>query len=577
MKITRQLHWILFLLLTLSCARQTAPTGGPKDTIPPTIISALPKSGTTNVTSKQVELTFDEFVALNNPKDQIIITPDVEKKYEISARKKKVVIDFENDLKANTTYSINFRDGVQDITEKNSAENLKIAFSTGTYIDSLSISGNVADALTHKPIKDATIALYEQDTFNIFRHRPVYIGKTNEKGNFKIEYLKNGNFFIYAFDDRNKNLITDSRSESYGFSKTNIQLDQHIANIKINMVRLDSRPLKLTSARPSNTYFNIRFPKGISSYRLTTSNDSIYSILTPDNSNIKVYNTIANADSIAMKLTAQDSVQNSIDTTLYAKFITRETTKEKFSVAVAELIASEQKSTIKAQLNFNKPLKKINYDSITFSLDSLTIIRFDSTNIQINNQTGILLIEKALPKNFFKPKEQPAPEQVAPQPRPATPQPRNQQPRTTPPKQNSRPRPAPENNMRFGKGFLISVENDSSATLDQSVKPIRPEDSSIILVNITTSEPNYIVQLVNREFKVLQQFINQPRVRFDDLPAGDYQIRLVIDRDQNKAWSPGSFATKTEPEPIVYYQNEKKVPLVNLKANWELGPLLITF
>src|SRR5688500_9616133 len=119
MKIRKQTHWLFYPLFLLACARQTTPTGGPKDSIPPQLVSSYPKQAATNFKEKTVELTFDEDVALNNPKEQLIITPALAKDPVIKTKKEKVTITFEEDLKDSSTYSINFRESIQDITEKN--------------------------------------------------------------------------------------------------------------------------------------------------------------------------------------------------------------------------------------------------------------------------------------------------------------------------------------------------------------------------------------------------------------------------------------------------------------------------
>ena len=182
MKLTKSLHWLIFPLFVLSCARQTSPTGGPKDTIPPILVRSFPVKEQTNFKDNSIELIFDEAVAVNNPKEQIIITPDINKDYDIVAHKNRVSLTLNNKLKDSTTYSFNFRDAVQDITEKNPAVNLKLAISTGSYIDSLSIEGITVDPIKDKEYKDITIALYESDTFNILKHKPVYLTKSNDKG-----------------------------------------------------------------------------------------------------------------------------------------------------------------------------------------------------------------------------------------------------------------------------------------------------------------------------------------------------------------------------------------------------------
>jgi hypothetical protein len=264
MKLINNLHWFICALFLLSCARQSSPTGGPKDTIPPVLMRALPPNETINFDANQLELIFSEDIILNTPKEQLIVTPTIGKDYDITYRRNTVVIEFEEPLQDSTTYTFNFRESIQDITEKNPVENLKLAFSTGTYLDSLSIQGTIYDLLKGTPVKDATVALHvENDTFNIFEHPAVYFTKTNDKGEFIITHLKPDNYYLYAFEDKNRNLIVNSRTESYGFLSEHQYLIENIEGISVGLVRLDAGPLKITSARPYNTYFNIRTTKNL--------------------------------------------------------------------------------------------------------------------------------------------------------------------------------------------------------------------------------------------------------------------------------------------------------------------------
>ncbi|HZB12634.1 MAG TPA: Ig-like domain-containing protein, partial [Chryseolinea sp.] len=86
MKILKHSHWIFYFLFALSCARQTAPTGGPKDSIPPTLITSIPKAGQINFKGNSIELTFSEPIFLNNPKDELLITPAIGKEFDIEAK-----------------------------------------------------------------------------------------------------------------------------------------------------------------------------------------------------------------------------------------------------------------------------------------------------------------------------------------------------------------------------------------------------------------------------------------------------------------------------------------------------------
>lgn len=257
-------------LLLTHCARQTSPTGGPQDTIPPSLLNSIPKHRTVHFSGNQIQLEFDELVQVNNPKEQLIIAPSIGKNFEMTVKKETVTLKFENKLPDSTTYTITFRESIQDLNEKNPARNLMLAFSTGAYLDSLSIEGNVQDILTGEALAEITVALHpENDTFNIFKHPAPIITKTTKAGKFKIDYLKPGTYKLYAINDKNRNLLADSRTESFAFIATPINLDSDTSGLTLNLLKLDSRPLKITSTRPYNTYYNIKFSKNIRSYQLT--------------------------------------------------------------------------------------------------------------------------------------------------------------------------------------------------------------------------------------------------------------------------------------------------------------------
>lgn len=542
------------------CARQTAPTGGPKDTIPPKVQVSIPRANQTNFRGNEVLLTFDEFVALDNPKQKIIITPDVNNKYEIKARKKTVTLIFEEPLKENTTYAINFLESVKDITEKNPANNLRLAFSTGDYIDSLDIQGVVLDATTRKEIKNATVALYQQDTFSIFQHKPSYLTKTDDKGLYALQNLKPGAYYLYAFSDANKNLIVDSKSESYAFTTKPLELSRNVKTEPLSMIRLDSRPLKMTSARPYNSYYNIKLSKGILTYSLKQDIvDSLYSITADNNTSIKIFNTFSQ-DSLPINLRATDSLHQTLDTTLYVKFLTKRSTPETFGLTLANWTIEKERAIIEGSVRYSKPIEAINFDSIYYVVDTLNRITFTPTDISIDKNRQEIRFRKSFDKTLFK----------ASTANPSS----EQRPKQSPTKS---PTTVPEQQIVFATASFISVEADTSTTLAETVKPLGLEDTGILKVNIQTEEPNYILQLLDKSFNVIKQARNRSTVSFEYIKPGDYFLRLIIDRDNNGFWSPGNILKGEPTEDVVFYQSEKKTNVVNLKANWELGPLLISY
>ena len=567
MTLRKNLHWFVYILFLGSCARQSAPTGGPKDTIPPVLIKAVPPNETINFDAGKIELIFSEHIILNAPKEQLIVTPTISKDYKITARKNTVILEFEKPLLDSTTYTFNFRETVQDITEKNPVENLTLAYSTGDYIDSLSIEGTVYDMRKGKEVSDATVALHvENDTFFIFEHPAVYFTKTDKQGKFRIDHLKPDNYFIYAFQDKNRNLIVNSRSESYGFLSDHLYLLENIEGVKIGMVNLDAGPLKITSARPYNTYFNIKTSKKLRTFRLAAIDSSTLSYtFGEDHANIRLYDT-TEKDSIKVHLLAFDSIDNKIDTAFYAKFAARQVTPEVFSADVLSTRIISHTGQIEAILQFSKPLRSINYDSIYFQVDSLTRVNFSRKDGRWDPLKRQITITKTTSPSVFGNGE---------------PNGQARRGRVPPPQQDEGEQLKKINELNLRTAAFISIEGDTSETIVQQIKPLSAQELSIINIGIRTAEESFIVQLVDRDFNVIQEVANETSVRFENVVPGDYQVRLIIDRNQNGRWDPGNYFEKREPEQIIYYRGaDGTTTIKGVKANWEVGAgdeMLITY
>ncbi|HEY6438316.1 MAG TPA: Ig-like domain-containing protein [Ignavibacteriaceae bacterium] len=560
MKYKRFFTFLAVCILMQQCAKQTAPTGGAKDEIPPTLIRSNPAHKATNFNGKEIQLTFDELIQLNNPREQLIITPSIGKKFEATAKKNKIVLELNSELKDNTTYTINFRESVQDLTEKNPAQ-VKLAFSTGPYVDSLNVIGTVKDILTNKDLNNYTVALTPaSDTFNIFKHAASWITLADKQGRFALENLKPGKYFIYAFDDRNKNLLVDSKSEKYGFKSDYINLVEASDSIKIQVFKLDASNLKLIASRPTFAYFNIRFSKSLINHKISSSDSTqkIYNVLEPDLSTIKVFNTIPDLDSLQVRVQAQDSTDSKVDTLIYIKFPKKESTKDKFTAKVEFANQYENNSLFSTSIIFSKPVVRLNQDSIYIQIDSLTRITFAQSEYEWNENMTKVTINKKLdepkkpdpPKDVLTKKGLSGPEE----------------------KKSSEPK----NQLIIAKGSILSIENDTVSLITTPVKMIKIENYGIISTEIKTKE-DFIVQLVDKNDKVVDEKKNTKNATFDNIPAGTYALRLLVDLNKNGRWDAGNYTSKTQPEPVVHYTNPKGGTETFLKANWYVGPLLITY
>lgn len=567
MKVKNLLIIVTLSVLVQNCAKQTAPTGGPKDETPPKLIKSDPKHQQTKFNGKNIELTFDELVQLNNPREQIIITPSIGKKFIVEAKKDKVTLNFNSPLQDSTTYNINFRESIQDLNEKNPAKGIKVAFSTGTYIDSLSISGNVQEALTEKEAKNFTVAAIQaSDTFNVFKHPASWVTQTDEKGNFSLENLKPSKYFVYAFDDKNKNLFIDSKSERYGFLREDLNLKKSIDTLSIKAIKLDASNLKLISAKPTFSYYQIRLSKSLTHYEIK-STEKILSNIDTDNASIKIYNTMQLTDSLQIRLSAQDSTSNELDTAVYLKFNKQKSTKEKFIVKTEENNYLENKSLLRIVLSFSKPVLKLNQDSIYLQLDSINRISFSNNDFTWNEYSTRLTITKNLTLNKIETKNEAEKPSVRQDEKRGKPE--EKQIRVANPQKQY-------NQLIFSDACFVSAELDSTKKSSQNVRIVTAEQTGALITKIETKE-NFILQVINKNNQVVQEITNEKTHKFENLPPDTYRLRLQIDLNKNGKWDTGNIDTRTLPEPIIFYYNPKHEKEINLKANWELGPLLITF
>ena len=146
-----------YLSFFTSCANIGMPSGGLKDTIPPYVLHSIPAFNQVNFTDQKVKLTFNEFIIVEGLNEKFVVSPPTSKRPIFRTKGKSLIIDLNEKLKSNTTYSLDFKDGVSDNNEKNPLRNLRLAFSTGPTVDSLRIVGFVKDAFTLEPIRGASI------------------------------------------------------------------------------------------------------------------------------------------------------------------------------------------------------------------------------------------------------------------------------------------------------------------------------------------------------------------------------------------------------------------------------------
>lgn len=256
----RLLIWAALVLS--ACARQGAPSGGPKDTRPPMVDTLhSTRNYSTHFAEKRISLQFDEWVVLNNPNNQVIISPPLAKKPEITLKGKAVILRFDKDevLRPNTTYTINFGAAIKDFHEGNQAKDLRFVFSTGDFIDSLSFRGIAVDAFTGDPLENISVMLYDNLSDTVVRKdRPYYFAQTDKGGQYEFKNLRSGPFQLAAFEDADLNLRWDGDAEKIAFLDSTLQVIDSLHVLQPLKLFKNTPVFRLTGEN-ANRYGLLRF------------------------------------------------------------------------------------------------------------------------------------------------------------------------------------------------------------------------------------------------------------------------------------------------------------------------------
>ena len=329
MSVRAELLALLALVALLeSCAAVAPPLGGPRDRTPPRRISSLPDSAARNVKQQFITLNFSEPVITKELSKNLLITPQLpdDNPYKLREDRNSVTLLFDKPLDENTTYSFNFREGVVDITEALPAKNAYLTFSTGPALDSGKVSGGLTDLLTARPVENASIGLYRvADTLGVRKGRPYYTVLTDKAGKFSLNFLKDGDYQLFAVVDKNNNGHYDE-GEKIAYLPAPVGIHGSTAKpVDLVLTQPDKRPPLLTNRTASPTQLRLSFGEGLRTAALaplsSTANAAVAEAvqLADRGRTVVVYKTADVGDGRYL-LTAADSTGNISHDTLQVKF-----------------------------------------------------------------------------------------------------------------------------------------------------------------------------------------------------------------------------------------------------------------
>lgn len=531
---------IFFILTVSSCARVGAPTGGPEDETPPSLLSSRPVDGATNFTGQVLQLTFDERIVTRSIETDLIITPKPSGSYRARVNKNILSLSFTEAFDPNTTYSLSFGNTIQDITNNNPAEGINLSFSTGDYIDSLTLSGKVLNLYNQEPIKNLLVSLYtEKDSLDILTGPASYYSRTDSAGNYNFRNLPSGKFRVYSARDKNNNSKADSETESFGFYKDTLTVNSSLTDIDFTIQNLNTSKLRTTSARPFGIYFDLSFNKSVRDFQILEGDDYVYS--KPENSKIRFYRMDRSYnDTTQVIFSVRDSLNTVHVDTAQVTFNESKLSPVNFSVEIKPS-TNELPPQDTIAITFNKPVIQFNPDSILYQLDSTTQIPLDPTTIIWNslNTTAsfpidvVSLLNQKQSSNFT---------------------------------------------LIFKSAAFISADNDSSIEQNKNISLLTTENSATIGGTVVSEASNIIVQLLDgRTLDIVEQTTTK-QFLFNYLPAGRYYIRVIKDLNANGRWDIGNILTWESPEPAKFYFDDfYKTKVIEVRKNWEQTDINVYF
>jgi hypothetical protein len=217
---------VLFSSLMEGCANIIPPLGGPRDTLPPVLISVVPRDSVKNFTGQKIVFNFDEYVTLDQIQENLLVSPTPKINPIVESHLRTVTVRIKDTLEPNTTYVINFGKAIRDVNENNPLKNFRYIFTTGTYLDSMELPGKVILAENGKTDSTLIVVLHKNlDDSAIVNDRPRYYTHVDKEGKFNFTNLAPGTYAIYALKSEGGGRSYMSPSQLFAFADKPVVLN----------------------------------------------------------------------------------------------------------------------------------------------------------------------------------------------------------------------------------------------------------------------------------------------------------------------------------------------------------------
>jgi uncharacterized protein (DUF2141 family) len=575
-----KIYGIILLTIIAGCAKISAPSGGPKDRVPPIVVKSDPENGAKNFKGDEVSVTFNEYVVLEKINEKFMVSPPMNKKPKIFLRGKSVHVQYEEALRDSTTYTFYFLDAIRDLNEGNALANYQFVFSTGPIIDSLSVTGDVYNALSLDAPEETLVLLYSS-LFDsaVVKRLPDYISRVDKNGYFRIDNVRAGKYRLYALKDADNSKNFNLPDEQIAFLKDTIEVSAQ--NDYIPVVK-DTVKIKPHSVKTADTtilkgkYKLILFKPPKTAHYLTSSNRSrsyklTYTLsLPPDSTGFGFSIPEISSDSYYIERSRNnDSIQVWItDSSLYVKPQIKTLVRYPFTDSTGKVIQKQDSITMRFLVPKEtraKPKKQpltITSNLFTGSLRPGQQISFNSQTPLVPPDTSKISLYEGggatrvkIPFTFI---------------------------------------PDTVNSCRMfmtahiiqGKDYLFTADSRAFRNIYGDVS-----DSSGYKISMKNNDAygkltlyvkNYvgkrIIQLLSKEEKPLREIKMEKdgKIEFSLLEVGEYRLRVIYDLNGDGKWTTGDFKKGIQPEPVSFFPMGIHIKENRYETeNWDIGELNI--
>ena len=563
----RNIIAFIVALITVSCATVVPPSGGPVDDTPPIPKNIKPENYSRNFTKKKAVIEFDEFVVLDKLTQQLVISPEMPEKPDISIRGKKVIIELPDSLDENTTYTIFFGNAIVNYKEGLPIANFEYVFSTGDEVDSMMIEGTAVRAFDHKAPEGSFVMLYkEQDDSIPYHKRPYYLTKVEKNGHFRLSNLSAGQYKIFALQDMNSNYLFDQPIEEIAFIDSLITPypDPHSYGVRDSSDTLEIIPAEpvqlyffteavkkqdiLASKLLASNKFEIIFAKPLTSLKMQPLNlkkDTIWNFnkINKNQDTLTTWLMGVRQDTLLVEVSDEGQVLDTLRFILHKKKRSSQAAfkrkKKKNQPAekpkpkkIPKLAYSDNArggfpfySDI--HFEFKTPIKEWDPTKIKILRQRDTIV--DTLNAQAYFTDSVYQMHLVIPTKFKEYKKY---------------------------------------GVFIPDSCFFDIYGVTQDTISKMfvTTEMREYGSLALTINYPENHP-LIVQLLNEKDNVVFQTIitKSGKIDYPYLKPGKYRLKAIEDENGNGKWDTGDYMQKRQPEKVFFIKQ-----LIGIRANWDV-------